>query len=137
MKYFFKKIKDFNLDYFANFNQNLNEERGDSHFAMIMHVSFFLGINVLSLILFLLFICSLFISFTISPSRLLFLIPSILIFLLSLYWFYFRLNYDDKQLLLNRKSQYVRKHFIIYEIITTIIFILATILGSTYNSNIL
>lgn len=128
----FKRIKDFYLDYFAYFNQNPHK-KGDSHFSMIMHISFFLGINVLSVVLFLLFIVSLFVDFTMTPSRLLFLIPSILVFMINLYWFYFKISNEDKQALLSRKSKYDRKHFITYELITTIFISITATLVSIIN----
>lgn len=121
-----KYIQNFWLDFFATKYQRLiKNAKYETPLSIIMHTSFTQAVNFNTVLVVILYFLS-----TIELNFVILFAPIILLIIINSYFFYLKMDTQKKGNLLNRKPKYRRIVYDLYDLLSTILFVLSLILYS-------
>jgi len=119
-------FKNFWLDFFsAYYNRLMKNAKYETSLSNLLHLSFVQAINFNSIsVLVLHFLFKIKLNFLIIFS------PIVILSLINIYYFYYRLDIERRNELIKRRPKYKRWFYDLYDLISTILFVLILILLS-------
>lgn len=120
-------LKNFWLDFFAAFYKRLKKNAAyETPISIVLHVSFTQAVNfnTLLVIFWYLFFSSIRLNFFILFS------PVVVMGLINSYYFYRKLDEKQRVFILNRKPKYKTIVYDLYDVFSTVLFILVLYLAS-------
>jgi hypothetical protein len=112
-------VKEFWLDFFAAYYKRLKKNAvNETPISIVLHLSFTQAVNFNTLLVFAL---SLF--YSIKLNFIILFLPVILLCLINSYYFYYKLNEEQRKAILNKTPKYKTIVYDLYDMFSTILFI--------------
>ncbi|MDM1406801.1 hypothetical protein [Myroides sp. DF42-4-2] len=121
-----KYIQNFWLDFFAaNYQRLIKNAKYETPLSIIMHTSFTQAVNFNTVLVIVLHL-----FFTVELSFIVLFLPIVVLILINSYLFYIKFSIQKKENILNRKPQYRRLVYDLYDVFSTVLFVLSLIFYS-------
>ncbi|WP_430613534.1 hypothetical protein [Flavobacterium sp. JP2137] len=120
-------IKSFWLDFFAAYYQQLmRNAKYETPLSIVIHTTFVQAVNCTTLLVLIMH----FLFSTIRLNYIFFISPMIVLIVINSYYFYYKLNDVERDLLLNRKPKYKVFIYTLYSLLSTVFLVFALIMAS-------
>ena len=121
-------LKNFWLDFFASYHSRLMKNASyETPISTLLHLSFTQAVNFNTI-----FILILHFLFGVELNFILLFSPIVVIALINSYYFYYKLNSNNRKEIINRKPKCKRLIYIIYDILSTLLLVAILVIISKY-----
>lgn len=116
-----KFIKEFWLDFFAAYYKRLKKNTpNETTISIVLHVSFTQAVNFNTLL-----VIALSLFYSIRLNFIILFLPVVLLCLINSYYFYYKLNEEQRKVILNKTPKYKTIIYDLYDVFSTILFIIS------------
>lgn len=122
-----KYIRNFWLDFFAAYYQRLiKNAKYETPLSIVIHTTFIQAVNCITILT---LIAHFFFS-TIRLNYMFFISPMLILIIINSYFFYYKLDTVERDLLLNRKPKYKVFIYTLYSLFSTVLLVFSLIIAS-------
>ena len=116
-----KFVKEFWLDFFAAYYKRLKKNTAnETSISIVLHLSFTQAVNFNTVLVIVLYLFT-----SIKLNFIILFLPIVLLCLINSYYFYYKLNEEQRKAILNKTPKYKTIVYDLYDVFSTILFMLS------------